>query len=355
MPLKPNSRPDEGLSPSERHWLQVAVATQNAAKTAYFGERLKGDIYLDLAGLKQEMDQWVYPLHMIDFETTAVALPFYKGMHPYEQVAFQFSHHIIDRLPDGTYSIRHAGQYLNEDVTKFPNFEFVRRLKAQLDQDKGTIFRYASHENSILNAIRKQLKLSSDPNKDELIAFIDDITTHEEDRKAGSRNMIDLLDIVKRYYYCYSQMHGSNSIKKVLPAVLNSSAFLQAKYSQPIYGSVIHSENIGADSPIAWISRLADGTIDNPYHQLPSMASYLEVSEEEMRLLQETEPTGEDLTIANGGAALTAYNRLLFCPNQKMEHALRTALLRYCELDTMAMVFIWEYFHHEVEAWQAQP
>ena len=21
---------------------------------------------------------------------------------------------------------------------------------------------------------------------------------------------------------------------------------------------------------------------------------------------------------------------------------------RYCELDTMAMVFIWEYFHHEV-------
>ena len=54
----------------------------------------------------------------------------------------------------------------------------------------------------------------------------------------------------------------------------------------------------------------------------------------------------EDMTISNGGAALTAYNKLMFCDGV-MTDALRKALLRYCELDTMAMVFIWEFFNHE--------
>jgi len=33
-----------------------------------------------------------YPYHFIDFETSTVAIPFHKGMRPYEPVAFQFSH-----------------------------------------------------------------------------------------------------------------------------------------------------------------------------------------------------------------------------------------------------------------------
>jgi hypothetical protein len=144
-------------------------------------------------------------------------------------------------------------------------------------------------------------------------------------------------------------MHGSNSIKKVLPAVLNSSEFLQSKYSQAIYGKEIPSQNIDPSSPIAWIFRTADGTIDNPYHHLPSMATYLDISEEEMQRIQDEELDYEDdMTVANGGAALTAYSRMMFC-DDKIEDALRSALLRYCELDTMAMVFIWEYFHHEIK------
>ena len=52
-------------------------------------------------------------------------------------------------------------------------------------------------------------------------------------------------------------------------------------------------------------------------------------------------------TISNGGAALTAYSELQFSDDVQSD-ALAKALLRYCELDTMAMVFIWEYFYHEV-------
>ena len=37
-------------------------------------------------------------------------------------------------------------------------FLFVRALKKVLSFDNGSVFMYAKHENSILNAIRNQLK-----------------------------------------------------------------------------------------------------------------------------------------------------------------------------------------------------
>lgn len=64
---------------------------------------------------------------------------------------------------------------------------------------------------------------------------------------------------------------------------------------------------------------------------------------------EEAEAIGvaSDSTISNGGAALTAYSQLQFSDDVQAE-ALAKALLRYCELDTMAMVFLWEYFYHEI-------
>ena len=53
----------------------------------------------------------------------------------------------------------------------------------------------------------------------------------------------------------------------------------------------------------------------------------------------------EEETVANGGAALAAYSKLQFCDTE-LTDALIKALLCYCELDTLAMVFIWEYFYH---------
>ena len=52
----------------------------------------------------------------------------------------------------------------------------------------------------------------------------------------------------------------------------------------------------------------------------------------------------EEETIANGGAALVAYSKLQFS-DIELTDALKKALLCYCELDTLAMVFVWEYFN----------
>lgn len=335
-----------GLSPKERRVLQVAFTTDNKKMLAPFASKIKDGAYIDVDGLKSEMDDWKYPLHMIDFETTSVALPMYKGMRPYEQVAFQFSHHVIEE--DGT--IRHAGQWLNTDKHKFPNFEFVRALKAQLGEDNGSIFRYAPHENSILRAIHAQLADSSEVDKVELMDFIDRITHYEVKKKAiaGPRDMIDLLEVVKRYFY-HPSMKGSNSIKVVLPAVLKSSSYLREKYSAPIYGSLIHSENIAPEDAKSWITLSADGEIENPYKHLDEIASFLGVTTDEAEEFDTSSQIDDPIkgTVNNGGIALAAYTKLQFS-DAAMTTALKEALLRYCELDTMSMVFIWEYFHHMV-------
>ena len=74
-------------------------------------------------------------------------------------------------------------------------------------------------------------------------------------------------------------------------------------------------------------------------------AALLVPSEDELERYdrESSEKEAEDKSsIANGGAALAAYTKLQFS-DEKMTEALKNALLRYCELDTMSMVFIWEY------------
>jgi hypothetical protein len=61
-------------------------------------------------------------------------------------------------------------------------------------------------------------------------------------------------------------------------------------------------------------------------------------------MIGETVLVGEDpddLVIAEGGAAATAYSRLQFEDlNPSARSKINAALLRYCELDTLAMVMI---------------
>ena len=91
-----------------------------------------------------------------------------------------------------------------------------------------------------------------------------------------------------------------------------------------------------------WISRAADGSVEDPYKKLPNASEYL--PDGLLRDVNDMEATGTEIAVNNGGAALTAYSMLQFC-GKAMEEPLKKALLRYCELDTMAMVFIWEYFN----------
>lgn len=333
--LKKSNDPDapreHGLDNYERKWLQIAIATGKEDLLKDFETDIKDGVYVDTDGLRKEMAKWKFPLHFIDFETSRSALPFYKGLRPYEQIAFQFSHHKVEMGADGEYKVTHQTQYINAKKGFFPNFEFVRQLKKAVGEDEGTIFRYMEHENTVLNDIRRQLESSEEDDKDELIAFIKSITNDAE------RTMVDIAKSVLKYYY-HPSMKGSNSIKDVLPAILNSSDLIKSKYSMPVYGTP-EMPSLNLENKV-WIEYEEDGkTVKNPYKLLPSVSTYLDIPQEELDKMEMDEET-----VANGGAALAAYGKLQFSDTQ-MSKALEKALLCYCELDTLAMVFIWEYFY----------
>lgn len=316
----PDKKP--GLSPKERQWMQVEKYTKN-----------DNSIYFDNDGFANEMSEWKYPLNFIDFETSAVAIPFNQGRRPYEGIAFQFSHHTINK--DGT--VEHKSQYLNAEPGVFPNYDFLRNLQSALEANKGTIFRYSNHENSYLNMIYRQLTedKSAVVDKDELKSFIKSITKSTGDSVEtwhGERCMIDQWELVKRYFYA-PDTHGSNSIKNVLPAILNASVFLQEKYSKPIYGSQTGIKSLNFKD-WTWV-HLEDGRVKDPYKLLPKM--FEDVSEKDFAILSEEDE------IRNGGAALTAYAKMQFTDMSGVERReLQKALFKYCELDTLAMVMIHE-------------
>jgi len=322
-----NIKPEAGrLSASERQWIQVEKAQQN-----------DNSIFVLKEELKQEMDTWKFPLHFIDFETSTVALPFTKGRRPYEQVAFQFSHHQLNE--DG--SIEHKSEYINNTPGEFPNFEFARALQTSLSKDQGTIFRFAAHENTIVNAIISQLQTSSEHDAQELISFLKSISTATKDNVdqwTGNRSMVDLNKVVKDYYY-NPLTKGSNSLKAVLPASLHSSPYLQKKYALPIGNINVGSTNFEGNQ--IWLEKNGDEVI-NPYKILPPLF-------DGWSMLDLDDTISELDGIADGGAALTAYAKLQYVDMEQNERdEITNALLKYCELDTLAMVMIYEHFKYDI-------
>jgi Domain of unknown function(DUF2779) len=310
---------ESGLSPSQRQWMQVSGRWPGG-----------GDFYLDRDLMRAEMATWTYPLHFIDFETARVALPFYVGQGPYANIAFQFSHHKIDR--EGTVS--HANEYLSLERGVSPNYEFARQL-SQAVGSAGTIFMWTPHENTTLRAILEELDSDPHPPADanELRAFLLDIT-RETGVREGRRAMYDLCDLAKRAFF-HPATKASSSLKKVLPAVLASSGHLRDRYQRPIYGALggIPSKNF---QDWAWWRPGLTGPV-NPYELLPPVFS--DIPQE---LLNDLE-SDEDMQLAEGGAATTAWARTQFEETDNLEvDRIRAALLRYCELDTLAMVMVFE-------------
>jgi hypothetical protein len=231
--------------------------------------------------------------------------------------------------------VEHRGQWLGDTPGLFPNFDFVRSLKIELEGDAGTIFRYSNYENTILVAIAKQLERSEEKDKAELLTFIRSITKSSKNSASpyqGERCMVDLCEVVVHYFY-HPAMKGSNGIKSVLPAILNASSFLQTKYAQTIGSLQINSLNFGPQH--VWATKDAQGKID-PYHALPAVFDGWSTDDMDDNLSDVDE-------VADGGAALTAYANLQFSDMHADERqALAEALLKYCELDTFAMVMLVE-------------
>jgi len=90
-----------------------------------------------------------------------------------------------------------------------------------------------------------------------------------------------------------------------------------------------------------WL-QIENEEVKSPYKTLPPLFDNLS-NEELDHLIAEID------NIADGGAALTAYGKLQYVDMTQMERdKITQGLLKYCELDTLAMVMIYEHFRYDL-------
>jgi hypothetical protein len=144
--------------------------------------------------LTDELLDVEYPVHFLDFETFASAIPRYASTRPYQTIPFQWSNHIL--LQDG--NIQHEEYLCGED--KDPRMEFAESLINVLGE-QGSIFIYTSYEKGVLRQL------------------IDDFPQFADQLDGIISRFKDLYDIIRQHYY-NPEFHGSYSLKSVLPALV---------------------------------------------------------------------------------------------------------------------------------------
>jgi hypothetical protein len=301
------------ITQTHRQWLQCLEANGDHEPLVR-----KADLSKKLADLR-------YPIHFIDFETARSPLPFQPGKRPYELVLFQFSHHVVSA--DG--AISHASEHLDIDTISSPSLGTMRALMNALSGDEGSVLHWWDYERTVLSEMKKQILAASDseaPDRGELVAFIDSLID-------GGR-LVDLGRKITHETVFMPGTDGSSSIKLFLPALLEHTPATASKFAEPIYGARggIASRNFTNHQ---WVQRDADGRVIDPYNLLDGRFEDAD--------LADAEKIDDEAVISNGGAAMVAYG---LAQSGSLDAAaserLKKQLLRYCELDTLAMVICWE-------------
>jgi hypothetical protein len=213
--------------------------------------------HIDRKGISEFLDTLTYPLYFLDFETMQQAVPQYDGARPYQQITFQYSLHIKES-ETAPYDHR---EFLAPNDGSDPRRHLAEQLCRDIPMDVCTLAYNKSFECSRIK---------------ELAALYPDLAVHLMNIR---EHIQDLLVPFQNGYYYVPAMHGSFSIKSVLPALFPDEPSLN-------------------------------------YHNL-------------------------DERCQNGGNAMTLFPLIQHMPPEEAA-ASREALLRYCELDTWAMVKVWE-------------
>ena len=134
-----------------------------------------------------------YPRYYLDFETISFAVPIWLETRPFEALPFQWSCHIESKSG----AIKHK-EFL--DISGDAPMEAFTDSLIETLGENGPIIVYSSYERRILNEMSTRF-----PGKAKKISAI-------------IERLFDLLPIARKYYY-HPDMHGSWSIKKVLPTI----------------------------------------------------------------------------------------------------------------------------------------
>ena len=211
--------------------------------------------YINRGKIKDFLDTLKYPLYFLDFETFQQSIPMYDGIRPYEQIPFQYSIHYIESEDS---ELKHLEFLALPDVD--PRRDLALRLISDIPTDVCVLAYNMKFERMVIKNLSE---------------LYPDLSVH---LMSIHDNMKDLMvPFYNRDYYT-RDMHGSCSIKYVLPALF------------PLEPSL-------------------------DYHNLDE--------------------------VHNGKEAMNSYASMGKLDKDSFEK-LRVNMLKYCCLDTFAMVKIWE-------------
>jgi len=230
----------ENFKLSDKQKLQVRATKENRA-------------LIDTWAVSKDIEELIYPLYFLDYETYSWAMPQYEGHTVYQNVVFQYSLH-VKRSEN---SVLEHYEYLSTTQD-----DPMKEIPVQLQKVIGKT-------GSILTW-NKSFEMGRNREMGEIYPEYEDFFIMVNSR------VRDLGDIFSKQMYVDPKFKGSWSIKKVLPVIC------------------------------------------------PDLSYY-------------------DMAVSNGTEAMVTWEEIVYGnKSEKEKQTMKENLLRYCELDTYAMIRIWE-------------
>lgn len=155
---------------------------------------------INTEGISAEIKDLEFPLYFFDYETYAPAIPAFDGFHPYQRIPFQFSLHILEKPGE---KMIHK-EYLH-DKRSDPSAKVAELLGGWIGP-KGTVIAW---NKSFEAGVNRELG--------------ERMPEHSATMERINNMLYDLMDVFKKQHYVHPKFKGSNSIKKVLPALVDIS------------------------------------------------------------------------------------------------------------------------------------
>ena len=207
---------------------------------------------IDRRSICESLSEIAYPIAFLDYEAALTAIPAYDGYHPNENLAFQYSLHVIETSGADALHYEFLGDGYGD-----PARHLVAHLSQHMPQAGSVVVWNKTYEQGINTLLGRSYP--------EYEAFTQNMNAR----------IYDLMNIFRDGHYHHPDFRGSYSIKAILPVLVP-----QLSYA--------------------------------------------------------------GMPVAHGGQAVHTWN-LLTAPeiSTSEKQQLRTELLAYCRLDTLAMVEIW--------------
>ena len=186
-----------------------------------------GETVFDKKSIAREFGELNFPLHFIDYETYAPALPRFDRFSPYDHIPLQYSVHIVGSPGEQPIhcDFLHSGP-------GDPTASFLRSLEQHVGSFGSIIVWNKSFESQVNDRIAYRV-----PDARSFLAEVND-------------RMYDLKDIFAKQYFVHRDLLGKVSIKRVLPVLAPELTY-----------STLAIRN-GASAALAW-SELLSGELSS--------------------------------------------------------------------------------------------